>query len=64
MLPQIEFRQVLNHFCVPLSDVQFRKLLSKLGLSEGEIMVDWKEFLEVFNLHKQEVRNITAHSVS
>ncbi|XP_055048571.2 EF-hand calcium-binding domain-containing protein 6 isoform X3 [Misgurnus anguillicaudatus] len=55
MIPQGEFRQVLNHFCMRLSDVQFRKLLSKLSLSEGEeIMVDWKEFLEVFNLHKQE----------
>ncbi|KAA0724428.1 EF-hand calcium-binding domain-containing protein [Triplophysa tibetana] len=55
MLPQVEFRQVLNHFCLRLSDMQFRKLLSKLGLSEGEaILVDWREFLEVFNLHKQE----------
>ncbi|XP_056595145.1 EF-hand calcium-binding domain-containing protein 6 [Triplophysa dalaica] len=55
MLPQVEFRQVLNHFCVRLSDMQFRKLLCKLGLSEGEeILVDWREFLEVFNLHKQE----------
>ncbi|XP_065147188.1 EF-hand calcium-binding domain-containing protein 6 [Paramisgurnus dabryanus] len=55
MIPQGEFRQVLNHFCMHLSDVQFRKLLSKLSLSEGEeIMVDWKEFLEVFNLHKEE----------
>lgn len=62
MLPQVEFRQVLNHFCVRLSDLQFRKLLCKLGLSEGEeILVDWREFLEVFNLHKQEVRNTAQH---
>ncbi|XP_051548732.1 EF-hand calcium-binding domain-containing protein 6 isoform X2 [Myxocyprinus asiaticus] len=55
MIQKVEFRQVLDHFCVRLSDVQFKKLLSKLSLSEGEdIMVDWKEFLQVFNLHKQE----------
>ncbi len=40
-----------------LSDVQFRKLLSELRINEEqEIMVDWKQFLQVFNLHKQEVR--------
>lgn len=41
-----------------LSDVQFRKLLSELRINEGEeIMIDWKEFLQAFNLHKQEVRS-------
>lgn len=58
MIPQTEFRQVLDHFCMRLSDVQFRRLLSDMRLSEGEeIMVDWKNFLQVFNLHTQEVRN-------
>ncbi|XP_067292497.1 EF-hand calcium-binding domain-containing protein 6 isoform X3 [Pseudorasbora parva] len=34
---------------------KFRKLLSEMRLSEGEeIMVDWKEFLQFFNLHTQE----------
>uniref|UniRef100_A0A8C2FLC7 EF-hand domain-containing protein n=1 Tax=Cyprinus carpio TaxID=7962 RepID=A0A8C2FLC7_CYPCA len=55
MIPQTKFRQVLDHFCMRLSEVQFRKLLSELRINEGEeIMVDWKEFLQVFNLHKQE----------
>ncbi|XP_073687728.1 EF-hand calcium-binding domain-containing protein 6 [Garra rufa] len=55
VISQTEFRQVLDHFCMRLSDVQFRKLLSELRINEGEeIMVDWKEFLQVFNLHKQE----------
>ncbi|KAK2867211.1 hypothetical protein Q8A67_025328 [Cirrhinus molitorella] len=55
MMPQTEFRQVLDHFCMRLSDVQFRKLLSELRINEGEeIMVDWKEFLQVFSLNKQE----------
>ncbi|XP_051979272.1 EF-hand calcium-binding domain-containing protein 6 isoform X2 [Xyrauchen texanus] len=55
MIQKVEFRQVLDHFCVRLSDVQFKKLLSKLSLREGEdIMVDWKEFLQVFHLQKQE----------
>ncbi|XP_077066021.1 EF-hand calcium-binding domain-containing protein 6 isoform X2 [Siphateles boraxobius] len=54
-IPQAEFRQVLDHFCMRLSDVHFRKLLSDMKLSEGEeIMVDWKNFLQVFNLHTQE----------
>lgn len=58
MIPQTEFRQVLDHFCMRLSDVQFRRLLSDMRLSEGEeIMVDWKNFLQVFNLHTQEVKN-------
>jgi len=58
MIPQTEFRQVLDHFCMRLSDVHFRRLLSEMRLSEGEeIMVDWKNFLQVFNLHTQEVRN-------
>lgn len=58
MITQTEFRQVLDHFCMRLSDVQFRKLLSEMRLSEGEeIMIDWREFLQVFNLHTQEVRN-------
>ncbi|KAF4095092.1 EF-hand calcium-binding domain-containing protein 6 [Onychostoma macrolepis] len=56
MIPQTEFRQVLDHFCMRLSEVQFRKLLSELRINEGEeIMVDWKEFLHVFNLYKQEM---------
>ncbi|XP_056307901.1 EF-hand calcium-binding domain-containing protein 6 isoform X2 [Danio aesculapii] len=55
MIPQAEFRQVLDHFCMRLSDVQFKKLLSELRLNEGEeIGVDWKEFLQVFNLHTEE----------
>ncbi|KAK7117596.1 hypothetical protein R3I94_022980 [Phoxinus phoxinus] len=55
MIPQTEFRQVLDHFCMRLSDVHFRRLLSDMRLSEGEeIMVDWKNFLQVFNLHTQE----------
>ncbi|XP_043083506.1 EF-hand calcium-binding domain-containing protein 6 [Puntigrus tetrazona] len=55
MIPQTEFRQVLDHFCMRLSDAQFRKLLSELRINgEEEIMVDWKEFLQVFNLHNQE----------
>ncbi|XP_050955714.1 EF-hand calcium-binding domain-containing protein 6 [Labeo rohita] len=55
VIPQTEFRQVLDHFCMRLSDVQFRKLLSELRINEGkEIMIDWKEFLQAFNLHKQE----------
>ncbi|XP_048014418.1 EF-hand calcium-binding domain-containing protein 6 isoform X1 [Megalobrama amblycephala] len=55
MITQTEFRQVLDHFCMCLSDVQFRKLLSEMRLSEGEeIMIDWREFLQVFNLHTQE----------
>lgn len=42
-----------------LSEVQFKKLLSELRINEGEeIMVDWKEFLHVFNLNKQEVRSV------
>lgn len=58
MIPQTKFRQVLDHFCMRLSEVQFRKLLSELRINEGEeIMVDWKEFLQVFNLHKQEVQS-------
>lgn len=57
MIPQAEFRQVLDHFCMRLSDVQFKRLLSELRLNEGEeIGVDWKEFLQVFNLHTEEVR--------
>ncbi len=59
VIPQTEFRQVLDHFCMRLSEVQFKKLLSELRINEGEeIMVDWKEFLHVFNLHKQEVRSV------
>ncbi|XP_059392796.1 EF-hand calcium-binding domain-containing protein 6 [Carassius carassius] len=55
MIPQTKFRQVLDHFCMRLSEVQFRKLMSELRIDEGEeVMVDWKEFLQVFNLHKQE----------
>lgn len=49
---------MLDHFCIKLSDVQYRHLLAKLSVKEEESKVDWKQFLHVFNLHNQEVRNI------
>ncbi|TRY83442.1 hypothetical protein DNTS_016197 [Danionella cerebrum] len=55
LVTQVEFRQVLDNFCIRLSNVQFRKLLSELRIKEGEdTTVDWKEFLKVFNLDSQE----------
>lgn len=54
---QAEFRRVLDHFCVRLSDVQYRHLLAKLSIKEEESKVDWKEFLRIFSLHNQEVNN-------
>ncbi|XP_022539758.2 EF-hand calcium-binding domain-containing protein 6 [Astyanax mexicanus] len=54
-LSQSEFRRVLDHFCVRLSDVQFRKLLSKLSIKDGEeTTVVWKEFMNTFDLCNQE----------
>ncbi|KAK3564762.1 hypothetical protein QTP86_025272 [Hemibagrus guttatus] len=53
-IAQTEFRRVLDHFCIKLSDVQFRHLLAKLSVKDEESKVDWKQFLHVFNLHNQE----------
>ncbi|XP_030621130.1 EF-hand calcium-binding domain-containing protein 6 [Chanos chanos] len=55
LIPQLEFRRVLDHFCTRLTDEQFRRLLMKLRLEYGEdSLVDWTEFLQVFSLNKQE----------
>ncbi|XP_036423841.1 LOW QUALITY PROTEIN: EF-hand calcium-binding domain-containing protein 6 [Colossoma macropomum] len=55
MIAQPEFRRVLDHFCIRLSDVQYKKLLAKLSVRDGEeTMVDWKQFLQTFNLRNQE----------
>ncbi|KAI4880704.1 hypothetical protein NFI96_018440 [Prochilodus magdalenae] len=55
MVTQSEFRRVLDHFCTRLSDVQYKMLLAKLSVRGGEeTMVDWKRFLQTFNLHNQE----------
>ncbi|KAL7862888.1 hypothetical protein SRHO_G00118720 [Serrasalmus rhombeus] len=55
MIAQPEFRRVLDHFCIRLSDVQYKKLLAKLSVTDGEeTMVDWKQFLQTFNLCNQE----------
>ncbi|XP_066505719.1 EF-hand calcium-binding domain-containing protein 6 [Hoplias malabaricus] len=52
---QPDFRRVLDNFCVRLSDVQYRKLLAKLSVKYGEeTLVDWKHFLQTFDLHNQE----------
>ncbi|GAA6101273.1 EF-hand calcium-binding domain-containing protein 6 [Tachysurus ichikawai] len=53
-IAQAEFRRVLDHFCIKLSDVQYRHLLAKLSIKEEESKVDWKQFLHIFNLHNQE----------
>ncbi|XP_058252475.1 EF-hand calcium-binding domain-containing protein 6 [Hemibagrus wyckioides] len=53
-IAQAEFQRVLDHFCIKLSDVQYRHLLAKLSVKEEESKVDWKQFLHVFNLHNQE----------
>ncbi|XP_073798122.1 EF-hand calcium-binding domain-containing protein 6 isoform X5 [Danio rerio] len=65
MIPQAEFRQVLDHFCMRLSDVQFKKLLSELRLNKGEELgVNWKEFLQVFNLHNEETADEWLKKIS
>ncbi|XP_026802202.3 EF-hand calcium-binding domain-containing protein 6 [Pangasianodon hypophthalmus] len=53
-IAQAEFQRVLDHFCIKLSDVQYRHLLAKLSIKEEESKVDWKQFLHIFNLHNQE----------
>ncbi|XP_060782724.1 EF-hand calcium-binding domain-containing protein 6 [Neoarius graeffei] len=53
-IAQAEFRRVLDHFCIKLSNMQYRHLLAKLSIKEEESKVDWKQFLHIFNLHNQE----------
>ncbi|TSQ92613.1 EF-hand calcium-binding domain-containing protein 6 [Bagarius yarrelli] len=53
-IAQAEFRRVLDHFCIKLSDVQHRHLLAILSIKDEECKVDWKQFLHIFNLHNQE----------
>ncbi|XP_061438339.1 EF-hand calcium-binding domain-containing protein 6 isoform X1 [Rhineura floridana] len=45
----LDFRQVLHHFCFTLSEKQFNHLL-KLQRLHGEHSIDWKYFLQKFNL--------------
>ncbi|MBN3295292.1 EFCB6 protein, partial [Amia calva] len=52
-VPTLEFRQVLDNFCVKLSDRQFRYLLSKVKLNEDRT-IDWKDFLNSFNFLNHE----------
>ncbi|KAJ8377279.1 hypothetical protein AAFF_G00261880 [Aldrovandia affinis] len=52
----LEFRRVLEHFCVRLSDRQFTHLLAELPVSEEDHSVPWKHFLLHFHLNYQEVR--------
>ncbi|KAM9470710.1 EF-hand calcium-binding domain-containing protein 6 [Clarias gariepinus] len=61
---QAEFRRVLDHFCVRLSDVQYRHLLAKLSIKEEESKVDWKEFLRIFSLHNQETSEEWQEKIS
>lgn len=45
----LDFRQVLHNFCFTLSEKQFSHLL-KLQRLRGEHAIDWKHFLQKFNL--------------
>uniref|UniRef100_A0A8C7E5J1 EF-hand domain-containing protein n=1 Tax=Naja naja TaxID=35670 RepID=A0A8C7E5J1_NAJNA len=49
----LDFRQVLHHFCFTLSEKQFNHLL-KLQRLRGEHSIDWKHFLQKFNLLSEE----------
>ncbi|XP_076877760.1 uncharacterized protein LOC143526887 isoform X2 [Brachyhypopomus gauderio] len=63
-IAQCDFRRVLDHLCVRVSDVQYRKLLSKLSVRDGEAdMVDWKKFLQTFDLCKKETSEEWAEKV-
>ncbi|XP_042324554.1 EF-hand calcium-binding domain-containing protein 6 isoform X2 [Sceloporus undulatus] len=51
----LDFRQVLHHFCFPLSEKQFNHLL-KLQRLRGEHSIDWKYFLQKFNFFSESER--------
>ncbi|XP_063052437.1 EF-hand calcium-binding domain-containing protein 6 [Engraulis encrasicolus] len=49
LLSSPEFRRVLDHFCLKLTDRQFSHLLIKLNSQlQEEGMVNWKQFLDTF----------------
>ncbi|KAG7455922.1 hypothetical protein MATL_G00246150 [Megalops atlanticus] len=50
----LEFRRVLDHFCVRLSDRQLRHLLAKLRVNEEDHTIPWREFLLRFHPDNQE----------
>ncbi|XP_070611399.1 EF-hand calcium-binding domain-containing protein 6 isoform X2 [Erythrolamprus reginae] len=54
----LEFRQVLHNFCFTLSEKQFNHLL-KLQRLRGEHSIDWKHFLQKFNLLSEAEREQT-----
>ncbi|XP_026533446.1 EF-hand calcium-binding domain-containing protein 6 [Notechis scutatus] len=54
----LDFRQVLHHFCFTLSEKQFNHLL-KLQRLRGEHSIDWKHFLQKFNLLSEAEREQT-----
>ncbi|KAJ8382730.1 hypothetical protein SKAU_G00035080 [Synaphobranchus kaupii] len=49
----LDFRRVLDHFCVRLSDRQFIHLLTNLPVKEEDHSVPWRAFLERFRLNDQ-----------
>ncbi|XP_061107926.1 EF-hand calcium-binding domain-containing protein 6 [Conger conger] len=49
----LEFRRVLDHFCVRLSDRQHTHLLASLPVSEEDHSIPWRTFLERFHLNNQ-----------
>ncbi|XP_036374392.1 EF-hand calcium-binding domain-containing protein 6 [Megalops cyprinoides] len=53
-VPALEFRRVLDHFCVRLSDRQLRHLLAKLRVNEEDHTIPWREFLLRFHPDNQE----------
>ncbi|KAG8142770.1 hypothetical protein E2320_005969, partial [Naja naja] len=55
----LDFRQVLHHFCFTLSEKQFNHLL-KLQRLRGEHSIDWKHFLQKFNLLSEVRMSVTS----
>ncbi|XP_029103329.1 EF-hand calcium-binding domain-containing protein 6 [Scleropages formosus] len=49
-----EFRQVLDSFCLKLSDHQYVYLLSKMSVKQGDDAVNWRTFLHCCTLSCQE----------
>ena len=56
----LEFRQVLESFCARLSDKQYGYMLTKLELDRENCTVNWKDFLNKFQLQSPLVREATV----
>ncbi|XP_035283637.1 EF-hand calcium-binding domain-containing protein 6 isoform X1 [Anguilla anguilla] len=59
----LEFRRVLDHFCVRLSDRQLTHLLADLPIREEDHSVPWRAFLERFRPHDHEMGTVKTADV-